>query len=93
MEAPVEDSSCDAEAGSSEARWPLYSSLPDGFAAKRIYEVFETGEIARGVALLENKVEDSATLFERGEVAFRTADVPGQDHVRPAARCDTRHRG
>ena len=54
--------------------------------AKGIHELLEAGEIARGVAVLEDKFNRPAALRKSREIAFGAADIAGQDHLKRSIR-------
>ena len=65
----------DAESCGSDALRGNRVASGNGLRQECFDQLFEAGEILGGKSILKNNFESSAMFLERGEVAFRAADI------------------
>jgi hypothetical protein len=79
----------DAESCGSDALRGNRVASGNGLRQECFDQLFEAGEILRCKSILEEYFESSTVFLERGEVAFRAADVSRQYQTsRLSRRCD-----
>ena len=90
---PVDDRACYAKTRCGYALSGDCVASRDGLRQECFDQLFETGEILGGKSILKDDFEDSAVFLERGEVAFRAADVSRKYQFVCRSRRFTEERG